>query len=423
MGSLVRAILASCALSLCTLLAPAHSQAQPCTPDLTREEAIAAVLAPTPPDSLVIMSYPTPVCPGQSLVPFIEANPPSPPISIVAPSWFFFEDDDPRAEYAHEVTFILVSRDGLGGIVIERHAEEWWPVLNGTELYSEPLLNQASPDRIWGSYPGTFCPASLAAPSGPPDGKTAPPRVEDAEAAAPKLCAYLFKGKHYNPHRDNNVNLMKNALKDNTRGPGVPEANITVADLRKKQSITDAVNALNAANCTQAYIYICCHANFEEIAGTEERISADDLRAELARLKACSVFFFLQSCQSYAHTSEVKDGLRDRDGAGLFVHDPKTIATFASANFNRKSAVNDDDVDNDKNVSYWTRDIAAAFTKEAADGNGDGKVSPVEAFDYVAANGCAETRKPQPQKEVSESPCSTTATESVSWGQVKSLYR
>lgn len=50
-------------------------------------------------------------------------------------SWFFWIDDAPGDDFAHPTRFVLV--DQASGEAIA-YPEEWWPVLNGESLWSDP---------------------------------------------------------------------------------------------------------------------------------------------------------------------------------------------------------------------------------------------------------------------------------------------
>lgn len=54
---------------------------------------------------------------------------------ISKPSWFFWVDDAPGEDFAHPTRFVLVELASGEAIA---YPEQWWPVLNGETLWSEP---------------------------------------------------------------------------------------------------------------------------------------------------------------------------------------------------------------------------------------------------------------------------------------------
>jgi len=53
---------------------------------------------------------------------------------IENPTWFFWIDNDPKAEFAHPNTFVFI--DAQNGNIVTTN-EEWWPVLNDESLWIE----------------------------------------------------------------------------------------------------------------------------------------------------------------------------------------------------------------------------------------------------------------------------------------------
>ncbi|WP_449245367.1 hypothetical protein [Desulfobacca acetoxidans] len=74
--------------------------------------------------------------------------------TIQTPTWFFYINDEPEAKFAHSCRFVYIDAGCANpvvgnGIVVE--TKDWWPEINGVEIYVGMLY--ASPDLVYGTPP------------------------------------------------------------------------------------------------------------------------------------------------------------------------------------------------------------------------------------------------------------------------------
>ena len=127
------------------------TEADPAEPEgISLEEATQIVLdevisSGTLDHELVALAWHHPLSDNDELISFSPDfyEPASAPIQLPANAWFFWLDDAPGARFAHPSRFVVIDRAD-GAITLQE--SEWWPVLNGENLWieSEDYWNEES---------------------------------------------------------------------------------------------------------------------------------------------------------------------------------------------------------------------------------------------------------------------------------------
>lgn len=69
-----------------------------------------------------------PLQPGDIVEPFLDGS----KKVIKSPTWFAWINDDPQAFFAHSTRYVFINQIS-GNIEVKK--EDWWPVLNETDLF------------------------------------------------------------------------------------------------------------------------------------------------------------------------------------------------------------------------------------------------------------------------------------------------
>ncbi len=85
-------------------------------------------------DPVLVFALPEPLQPGDVIGAYQKAGyePQPQPLTIEVPTWFFWIDDAPGAEFVHGNRFVFVEVES-GELTV--NVEAWWPVLNGEGLW------------------------------------------------------------------------------------------------------------------------------------------------------------------------------------------------------------------------------------------------------------------------------------------------
>lgn len=86
---------------------------------------------------VIVFAWPTPLERGDLLYAFRPESAEDAVFiqEVSRVSWFFWVDDAPGEDFAHPTRFVLVDRASGEAIA---YPEQWWPVLNGESLWSDP---------------------------------------------------------------------------------------------------------------------------------------------------------------------------------------------------------------------------------------------------------------------------------------------
>ena len=84
--------------------------------------------------NLLLFQHPTPLAPGDEVRPGFTGGAGDGGFVVEASSYLFWVDDEPGALFEHDARFVLVDST-TGGISVSN--EQWWPVLNGVDLFTD----------------------------------------------------------------------------------------------------------------------------------------------------------------------------------------------------------------------------------------------------------------------------------------------
>lgn len=274
--------------------------------------------------------------------------------TITADTWFFWIDDDKTAHYAHATRFVFVD-DATSTVSVENW--EWWPAINGTEIWDTRQDRFNSPDVFFGMPP----------PQPPP--AAAPPPALLRAAGFSRVCVYIISGE------DDAVDTEFAKDKENmdtalTQYFGA--SNIHKKITRNNPTMTQVCDdfddfADEAPACDKFVFFFTGHANETYLAlrahaiGTADRqLTGQKLADKLDDIPAPQ-WILIEACHAAAHVPPIDD-------ARIEGH----VITSAAAD--KKSYFDPED------GSYWVTHITQCMNDPAADGPDQGtEVSPAEA--------------------------------------------
>jgi len=285
-------------------------------------------------------------------------------VAIAADTWLFFLDYKPASWFVHPCAIVLVD-DATGAFTVID--VEWFPTINGVDVYASLAERIASPDLFFGD--------PNPPPALPPPGGSS--GVIDLTGGK---WAILVAGPAMHPASDADLDAMMNALMGGAPGPGVPMANIQ----KSKGSKADAEAKLMAlANqnppCKKLFFHWTGHGNKDCIfwgdpPDRNQKMTYAELRNKLQGTNSQSFCVSIEACKSGGGVDE----LDDLPGDGVTSTDDKTNAGFTDTG------------------SCFTKAFAGCLTSNGADSDMNGSVSYAEAKAWaVKESAKARGQKPQ----------------------------
>lgn len=324
---------------------------------------------------------------------FLGLDPwPGTAVDIQSPSYLFWVDDEPAAEFMHATRFLLVAADPsavtpTGGRVLVS-SQGWWPVVRlpsgrSFELWataeqraSDAPPGFANPDGlVFGDIPLRSEPAILEAIGPSRSGRAGlagPPPGADA------ACALIVRGAP-DAHMSNNVVQFRQDLIEHF---GVSDKRILISNKGGVSSCADLVAAIKAVceldpPCSRIYVRITSHRGVGCLVLGKDCVPARELCTKLGSLgaKGVPIHMLINACYSFS--------LVDTNNFWSFAAG-STVLT--SANANRTSYGGKAFSDPDGNgfaESLYAHAFSKCLRNGAADQNGDGFVDDCEAHEWV----------------------------------------
>lgn len=290
---------------------------------LTRQQAETIVsnqvIAVSPYNAtLVAYTYDPPgpedmLMPGETLMPFDETS-----TNVIAEStWFFWLDYTPAAWFVHPAAFVLVSDASSAVEVID---VEWWPKVNGTNVFSSFVERTTSPDIFFGD------------PSLPPAADAPAFATLSIESAAGDEASTKWAIAVAGPANHPVANLDLNNMSNAWRRLGVPAGNIKTAKGTKK-AFCDQIDALKnqAQPCDKLYFHWTGHGTKDFLLFghpfdlTNEKLTWCQLADKLKATKSKSFCESIEACKSGGGAADLKKKV---GGDGVTSTDDSTNAGF-----------------------------------------------------------------------------------------------
>lgn len=291
-------------------------------------------------------------------------------VQVSAPSYLLWIDNEPQQFWLHSATFCFV--DASTGELLVREAQSW-PVIDGVE---HPPLTFGPPNRVSGNRPqpaanlDTYTPVTTA-------------NTND--------CALIIVGQNQDGWDStaliNDVARIKESLNGARTGPQVTGDRIVTVGLGTQVGATvDEVNAAidllkGPPPCDKLYVYYVGHGSNRGMGlrrgdgNRSESMSWRDFARKLIEANAHEVHVVIMACSSGASADDfIEERLGDRRTG--FKRLKGTVVVSAPAGTPTSGT---------PSGSPFHRAMADCYNNPAADLDGDGKVSLIEAMNCARA--------------------------------------
>ena len=298
-------------------------------------------------------------------------------VTLSAPSYFFFVNDEPDSLFNHGVRFVYMAATTMnpnlanGSITVQ--TQGWWPMVTVPGMAEAEWVG---PDGQTGQPASAFNPEGLVFGSNvftknaiveEPLETQGP--IIDGKRAGAKSCAIIITGDTTTRSFQGDADAFERELGNR----GVPAGRIQKKKGAKEQDLKDMVaNACKAdPKCDKIYVYIGAHGNENGISLADGTLTWEELCKILEPLgtKGVPVCLWVQSCGSGAFI----DMILPKFPSGI------TVVTSAGKGKCSKGG----NVPGTGWISYLTYVFIQCWNDDTADKDGDGKVSWAEAFAWV----------------------------------------
>lgn len=197
------------------------------------------------------------------------------------PTWFFWIDDDPKANFEHATRYVFIDARSGGVRVVKR---QWWPLVNGRARWF--AFGDYWNDKNW-AY-STLKPLTAVAVTA---GAPSPART----AASTSECAVIINGS----------GDEKAGFADNVEGMngvigttfGYTTKKLTPPD-NNKADFEKAVDDLVKDGCKDMLLYITSHGGKESVDMGTGSYTAADLKTLMDKYPTMEFKVVIQSCKS-----------------------------------------------------------------------------------------------------------------------------
>lgn len=198
-------------------------------------------------------------------------------------SWFFWIDDDPRAQFEHSTRYVFINAR-TGKIKVLK--VKWWPLIDGKAPWFTPSAYWKKSNWAYSNVtpPAGFARVRASAPS---------PTVRQAASTAE--CAVLIAGSNdAKAGFLDDVDGMERAIK----GFGYTTTKIKPPDKNGKAEFEAAVDAAVKDGCKNALLYIASHGGKESMDMGKGSYTAANLKALIEKYPTTTFKVVLQGCKT-----------------------------------------------------------------------------------------------------------------------------
>lgn len=206
------------------------------------------------------------------------------------PTWFFWIDDDPKAQFEHSTRFVYIDAKTRRVKVVK---QQWWPLVKGRASWFEPA-------DYWNTKNWAY---STVAPITPAASTASSPRARTA--ASTEECAVIIDGsgdaKAGFPDDVEGMNEVIGTTFGYTTTKLTPPNN-NKADFEK------AVDDLVKDGCKDMLIYIASHGAKQLVDMGTGTYTAADLKALMDKYPTMEFKVVIQSCKSGSWVGQLGAG-------------------------------------------------------------------------------------------------------------------
>jgi hypothetical protein len=317
-----------------------------------------------------------------------------PVLTCERPCWFFFVDEDPKAHFAHPVTYLVV--DAESGEVRTLRTD-WWPLVDGKAVFSK-FRERADPESV--IFERASSDSRGEKPKLPPGGGRALLGTHSpCSAWAVIVCGYDDLPDTFDEDTDGMYQVLI--------GLGVPDDHVFFVSPHTTHPGVDrplsaanvqwAVNevAAHAGEHDKALFFYSSHGGIDSLTCGASSIPAASLSSWLAGVNSQELTVVVEACHSGSLIGRYKDGTYLAAEDDLTGHGETNRAVFTSASTDTSSYPDLDGPDDPNPGDSGSETIwgyVEAFSTSAADSSGDGEISFGEAWQYAWNNDVSRIR-------------------------------
>ena len=232
-------------------------------------------------DQLIAFGRKKPLARGTKVTPYRNRGT---SLKLKRAKWFFWVDDDPKAQFEHPTRFVFIdARSGKVKVI----KNKWWPLVNRRAPWFTPA-------RYWKksnwAYSNVDPPAATTARA---SASSFAPRVR--AAASTEECVVLIAGSDdAKAGFPDDVDGMETVLGGTFK--------FTVKKLKSpdndKADFEKAVDDLSKDGCKNMLLFIASHGGSKTVDMGTGKYSADDLKALMDKYPAMNFKVVVQGCKS-----------------------------------------------------------------------------------------------------------------------------
>jgi hypothetical protein len=246
-------------------------------------------------------------------------------------SWLFWLDLEPFSHFAHPTRFVVVN--ARSGTTSFNGEGSYWPTVGGTTLYRNSGDRSGSPDIFYVGATSPFSPGKSRRGDGLgifEERRRAPSQLRDVLRERLEDSKWgLFVSTEDTTTNDwaqSDIDCAYDVLTTTalfkSRGPDIPEGNVTFMNNPTKQELCDQIDNL-AQNCDKFYVYWTGHGEKDKLAMSGPDISGADFAAKLASLNAKEYCVIIDAC----HSESLLDDLADAGVNGFHMTSSEADST------------------------------------------------------------------------------------------------
>lgn len=230
-----------------------------------------------PGDDVIVFRLAKPLRAGQRVTSYRDRGP---AFTAKGPTWFFWVDDDPRAQFEHPTRYVFIDARTRR---VRTVAQQWWPLVDGSAPWFEF-------GAYWSRKSWAF--STLDPLPAPPAGR----RVADRRPAASTAeCAVIIDGSgDAKAGFPDDVNQLAEVTRVSfgldTRKLGPPN--------NSKEDFEKAVDELAKDGCTNMLLFIGSHGSKVSVDMGKGKYTAAELKALMEKYPSVGFKVVVQSCKS-----------------------------------------------------------------------------------------------------------------------------
>ena len=228
-------------------------------------------------DEVIAFRLAKPLRAGQRVTPYRNRGP---AFTAKGPTWFFWVDDDPRAQFEHPTRYVFIDARTRR---VRTVPQQWWPLVDG----SAPWFDFGA---YWNRRSWAF--STLEPLPAPPASRSVGDRRPAASTAE---CAVIIDGSgDAKAGFPDDVNQLAEVTRVNfgldTRKLGPPT--------NSKEDFEKAVDELAKDGCTNMLVFIGSHGSKASVDMGKGTYTAAELKALMEKYPSVGFKVVVQSCKS-----------------------------------------------------------------------------------------------------------------------------